>query len=200
MLQGSASVVASGPSVAFLIGMWNGEMCWKCYSRSDLSGIQASNSYLRVTFRQRLLGEPSLLEKYSPMSTLPISTKSRSTTEPSKYPKAGPNTAMAKRMAEKEAAERACVSRERERRFSAAMAFVFCCETGTGLQQAEERNHLLSSGRQREEPHCSDTECGIYLKGLGGQAAGKVPLLCCSRGFADVLEVVSYTMNICDSL
>lgn len=48
-----------------------------------------------------LLGGPSLLEKYSPMSTLPISTKSRSTTDPSKYPKAGPNTAMAKRMAEK---------------------------------------------------------------------------------------------------
>lgn len=50
---------------------------------------------------QRLLGGLSLLEKYSPVSTLPISTKSRSTTDPSKYPKAGPNTAMAKRMAEK---------------------------------------------------------------------------------------------------
>lgn len=42
-----------------------------------------------------------LPEQYSPVSTLPMSTKSRSTTDPSKYPKAGPNTAMAKRMAGK---------------------------------------------------------------------------------------------------
>lgn len=44
---------------------------------------------------------PLLPEQYSPVPTLPISTKRRSTTDPSKYPKAGPNTAMAKRMAGK---------------------------------------------------------------------------------------------------
>lgn len=109
--QRSASVVASGPSVAFLTGRWSGEVLWGCYSRLGLSrgvgsvghgtgGCHQSSQSDLLTHR-RLLGGPSLLEKYSPMSTLPTSTKSRSTTDPSKYPKAGPNTAMAKRMAEK---------------------------------------------------------------------------------------------------
>jgi len=72
---------------------------WDCHqlSQSDLLTLS------------RLLGGASLLGKYSPMSTLPISTKSRSTTDPNKYPKAGPNTAMAKRMAEKRE-QRASVS------------------------------------------------------------------------------------------
>lgn len=87
-------------------------MHWGCYSRSGLSrevgfvdhgtgGRRHQSFQSDLLTHRRLLGGPSLLEKYSPVSTLPISTKSRSTTDPSKYPKAGPNTAMAKRMAEK---------------------------------------------------------------------------------------------------
>lgn len=110
LLQGSASVVASGPSVAFLTGRWSGEVGWGCSSRSGISrgsGFCGSwdwrlpPSQSDLLTHGRLSGGPLLLEKYPPMSTLPISTKRRSTTDPSKYPKAGPNTAMAKRMAEK---------------------------------------------------------------------------------------------------
>ena len=86
-----------------------------------------------------------LPEKYSPMSTLPISTKSRSTTDPSKYPKAGPNTAMAKRMAEKRK-QREPV-RGGNSSFNADMAFAFPREAGMVLQYAEARKHLLTSGR-----------------------------------------------------
>lgn len=111
-LQDTAPVVTSGPAVAFLTGRWSREVHLgglfevRAFQESRFCGSPVQDmrschriSHSRLLIHRGLLGKPSLLGKYSPMSTLPISTKSRSTTDPNRYPKAGPNTAMAKRMA-----------------------------------------------------------------------------------------------------
>lgn len=58
------------------------------------------------------LESPVLVGEYSLTSDLPMSTNSRSTPDPSKYPNAGPNIAMENRIAESERGEKHQSERE----------------------------------------------------------------------------------------
>lgn len=176
-------------------GVTEWRICWRCFSRSGLSRAVGSmghrtGGFCHLSSQSDLLTHRGSLgplqpEHHSPVSTLPISTKSRSTTEPSRYPKAGPNTAMAKRMAGKGSRESPC---EQGMVVSMQMWILSSQE-----MQGETTLHHASEG-----PHCPNT---VFLTAAGGVRqlpVEKVPLLCCHQGFADTIQVVSHTMDIHD--